>query len=314
MNKVLLIVLAVLVVVVLAVYLYPTPRKSFAELYARVDEATAVSLQSFRQSHPAQQLEVDGQTWEYVHFGHGEQTILFLHGMTGSYDIWWQVMENVADDYQVISVTYPPVDSLDGMAQGILAILQKEEVKLVHLVGSSLGGYFAQYLVAAYPEMVVERLPFATAVFANTFPPNDIIAEENKTLGGLLSVIPEWAIMGVLKGSTEDGLYPASGNSELVRAFVLEQAYGRMSKAQFMARYHAVIDPFTAPDLAAVGIPVMIIEADNDPLVAEPLREMLKATYPEAAVHTLHAVGHFPYLNEPEMYTKLLVEFWENES
>jgi pimeloyl-ACP methyl ester carboxylesterase len=308
MKKAIQVFIAVLMLIILVVYLYPTPRKSFVELYARVDEATAVSLQSFRQSHPTQQIEVDGQTWEYVHFGQGEQTILFLHGMTGSYDIWWQVMESVANDYQVISLTYPPVDSLDGMAQGIRAILQAEEVKLVHLVGSSLGGYFAQYLVAAYPEMV------ETAVFANTFPPNNIIAEENKTLGGLLPVIPEWAIMGVLKGSTEDGLYPASGNSELVRAFVLEQAYGRMSKAQFMARYHAVIDPFEPPDLVALGVPVLIIEADNDPLVAEELREMLKETYQETAVHTLHAVGHFPYLNEPEMYTELLVNFWENKS
>ncbi len=90
-------------------------------------------------------------------------------------------------------------------------------------------------------------------------------------------------------------------------------AYGRMSKAQFMARYHAVIDPFAPPDLTALQIPAMIIEADNDPLVAETLREMLKATYPEAAVQTLHAAGHFPYLNEPERYTELLTTFWNSE-
>lgn len=304
MKKLLWTVLVMVVVVVLVVYLYPTPQKSFDVLYERVDGGTAVSLQTFRQSHPTQQLEVDDQTWEYVHFGQGEQAILFLHGMTGAYDIWWQEMEKVAGEYQVISVTYPPVDSLEGMAQGILAILLEEEVKLVHLVGSSLGGYFAQYLVAEYPEIV------ETAVFANTFPPNDIIAEENKTLGGLLPVIPEWAIMGVLKGSTEADLYPAAGNSELVRAFVLEQAFGRMSKAQFMARYHVVIDPFEPPDVAALRIPVMIIEADNDPLVAEELRDMLKETYPEATIHTLHAVGHFPYLNVPDTYTELLIEFW----
>lgn len=308
MKKILLIISSVLVIAVLAVYLYPTPQRSFAELYERVDENTAVSLQTFRQTHPVQQLEVNGQSWEYVTFGQGEQTILFLHGMTGAYDIWWQVLENLADDYRVISLTYPPVDSLDKMAQGVLSILVAEDVALVHLVGSSLGGYFAQYLVAEYPDMV------ATAVFANTFPPNDIIAEENKTLGGLLPVIPEWAIMGVLKGNTEDVLYPAAGNSELVRAFVLEQAFGRMSKAQFMARYHAVIDPFEPPDVAALGIPVLIVEADNDPLVAEELREMLKETYSVTAVHTLHAVGHFPYLNEPDMYADLLVEFWENDS
>ncbi len=306
MQKIIFISLGFLLLLILGVYLYPTPSQSFAEVYAQVDEATAVSLQTFRQDHVPQPLEVDGKTWEYTVFGEGE-TVLFLHGMTGAYDIWWQVMENLAADYQVMSVTYPPVDSLAGMAEGVTAVLDAEQIERVHLVGSSLGGYFSQYLVATYPERV------ETAVFANTFPPNDIIAEENKTLGGLLPIIPEWAVMGVLKGSAEDSLYPAAGNSELVRAYVLEQAFGRMSKAQFLARYHAVIDPFEPADLAVLGTPAMIIEADNDPLVAEPLREMLKATYPEAAVHTLHAVGHFPYLNEPEMYTQLLTNFWMNE-
>jgi hypothetical protein len=41
---------------------------------------------------------------------------------------------------------------------------------------------------------------------------------------------------------------------------------------------------------------------------------MLRATYSDAAVQTLHAVGHFPYLNEPETYTELLIDFWEEQS
>ncbi|KAA3665540.1 MAG: alpha/beta hydrolase [Chloroflexi bacterium] len=272
-------------------------------MYSRVDGETAVSLQTFRQTHAPQTLVVNGNTWEYTRFGSGDETILFLHGMTGAYDIWWQVMSRLAGDFQVISVTYPPVDRLAGMGEGITAVLDAEKIETVHVVGSSLGGYTAQYFVANYGGRV------KTAVFANTFPPNDIIAEENKTIGGLLPIIPEWAVMGVLKGSAEESLYTAAGNSELVRAYVLEQAYGRMSKDQFLARYHAVIDPFEPP---VTNVPVMIIEANNDPLVAEPLREMLKETYPEAVVHTLHEVGHFPYLNEPEMYAQLLFEFVAN--
>lgn len=302
-RRILLILLGILLLIIAGIYLYPTPSQSFDEVYARVDAETAVSLQTFRQTHATQQLNVAGAIWEYTVFGEGE-TVLFLHGMTGAYDIWWQVMENLADSYQVISVTYPPVDSLAEMAEGVTAVLDAEQIETVHLVGSSLGGYFTQYLVANQADRV------ETAVFANTFPPNDIIAEENKTLGGLLPIIPEWAVMGVLKGSAEESLYQAAGNSELVRAYVLEQAFGRMSKAQFLARYHAVIDPFAPPDLASLGISAMIIEANNDPLVAETLREMLKETYPEAAVHTLHAVGHFPYLNEPDLYTELLTNFW----
>jgi maspardin len=90
---------------------------------------------------------------------------------------------------------------------------------------------------------------------------------------------------------------------------MLEQSYGMMTKAQFVSRFNCVIDSFTPADIKSFGIPVLIIEADNDPLVEKPLREMLKKTYPGATVKTLHAVGHFPYLNEPDRYNQILMGF-----
>ena len=295
----------ILVMVVLALYLWPVPRVPFDELFTKVDAGTTVSLQAFHQNHPPQQVEVDSTTWEYVAFGQGEEAILFLHGMTGAYDIWWQQMEALQNRYRVISVTYPPVDNLEELSQGVLAILKRESIEKVNVVGSSLGGYLAQYLVATRTEKV------AQAVFANTFPPNDIIAEKNRAIGTALPYLPEWLVMNVLRASFRDSVYPASGYDELTLAYMLEQSYGRMSKAQVWGRFRCVIDPFTPADSAALGIPVMIIEADNDPLVEETLREQLKATYPSATVYTLHDVGHFPYLSNAEEYTRLLEEFFE---
>ena len=304
MKKITLIILAILVLIILVIYFFPRPKASFDELFSRVDEETVQSLQTFRQETPVKQLEVDGRPWEYVVVGDGPETILFLHGMTGAYDIWWQQINALSPDYKVIALTYPPAAGLEAMAGGVIAILDAEQVDEANVVGSSLGGYLTQYLVANYPERVKQ------AVFANTFPPNDIIAEKNKTIGSLLPFLPEWAVMSVLEKSTEENIYPAAGHSELVRAYMLEQANGRMSKSQFLARFQSVIDPFTPPDLEQSRIPVMIIEADNDPLVEPALREMLKETYPTAVVQTLRNVGHFPYLNEPEMYTELLREFF----
>jgi pimeloyl-ACP methyl ester carboxylesterase len=91
-----------------------------------------------------------------------------------------------------------------------------------------------------------------------------------------------------------------------VPAFLTEQTYGAASKSQIVARYRCVIEPFTAPN---PKIPVMIIEADNDPLVEQVLRTQLKTTYPSAMVRTLRSVGHFAYLNEAQTYIKLLEEF-----
>jgi pimeloyl-ACP methyl ester carboxylesterase len=82
-----------------------------------------------------------------------------------------------------------------------------------------------------------------------------------------------------------------------------------MSKAQVLGRFHCVVEPFEAPDMAVLGIPVMIIEADNDPLVEATLRKQLKETYPTAEVVTL-SNGHFPYLSMPDKYTAYLREFF----
>lgn len=294
----------ILVAAIAAVYLRPTPSQPFDEIYANVDAETVASLQDFRASYPVQQLDVNGVSWDYLALGQGDETIVFLHGMTGAYDIWWKQMEAFQDRYRVISVTYPAVDTLEEMSVGLLAILEKEGVGEFDLVGSSLGGYFAQYLVATQPERVQR------AVFANTFPPNDLIAEKNKSIGAALPYLPEWLIMDVLKGSIVENIYPASGHSEIVLAYMMEQLGGRMSKAQEVARFDCVVEPFDVADVEALGIPVLIIEADNDPLVELSLREELKETYPTAQVETLHNVGHFSYLNEAESYTEILRKFF----
>lgn len=302
--KTALIVFGVIVIILGAIYFWPVPERDFSELAAKVDPAVRQSLLDFRTQHPEQTVNVEGQEWRYIAFGEGPETVLFLHGMTGVDDIWWQQMEAFADSYQVISVTYPPVDNLAGMSRGVLAVLDAEGVDKANVVGSSLGGFLAQYLMATHPERIEK------AVFANTFPPNDLLAEKNGGLIKILPFLPNWLVMKTFRGSFEDRVYPASGNSELVLAYMLEQIAGRMSKAQVTARAKAVIDDFTAPDPEALGIPVMIIEADNDPLVEETLREQLKAAYPSARVETLHNVGHFPYLNDPETYTELLKSFF----
>lgn len=292
-----------LVVLGMALYLWPVPRVPFNTLYAKVDGKLSSSLLAFRSTHPVQSLVKSGARWDYVSFGAGKDTILFLHGMTGAYDIWWNQLEAMSPSCRVISVTYPAADTLGKLAAGVLAILDAEKVEKATVVGSSLGGYLAQYIVAKHPDRV------RRAVFANTFPPNDLIAEKNKSLGKTLPFLPEWLVIKTLRGSFARSVYPASGNDELTLAFLGEIGYGRMRKAQVTGRFNCVVEKFTPPDTAALGIPVMIVDADNDPLVEEELRKQLKRTYPSAAVHTFAGAGHFPYLNRPVEYTGLLKEF-----
>ncbi len=297
--------LGITIVIITVFYLYPNPKKTFGELY-NGDVQMVKSLETFRKI-PLSSIMVNEVTWNYLSTGKGKETILFLHGMGGAYDIWFQQINALKNDYRIISPTYPAVNSVAEMVYAISKILEKEKIKKVYIVGSSLGGFVAQHFTATYPEKV-ERV-----VIGNTFPPNDIFKKENEGKMKVASYLPEWLLMKMFRKNLLEVVIPASGNSELTKAYLLEQDFGLMSKQQFLARGNCVMDKFEAPDFKTLRIPVMIIDADNDPLINVAMREKLKETYPTAGTHTFLQKGHFPYLNAPKEYTMYIKDFLNDD-
>ena len=276
----------------------------FVHLYRKIDPRLARSLLSFRKRYPPRTFSHAGYDWPYIVAGQGDETALLLHGMAGAYDLWWQQIEALRAQYRLISVTYPPIDTLAGLTAGLLALLDHLGVDRVHLVGTSLGGYLAQYIVARHADIVLD------AVFGNTFPPNRILVRRTRGAEPLLRILPEGIILGAMRLNIRRSLYPAGGRSELLKAYLLEGTFRNMSKPLFLARYRTVMEWFDLPQ-EPPRIPLMILEAENDPLITPALRATLRETYPEAAVINLGSVGHFSYINRPLPYTQTLEAFWQ---
>lgn len=275
-------------------------RQFFDQTYANVPPEQIASLAAFRTAYPPSTLEIDGVGWEYLSMGAG-QAVLFLHGMGGAYDIWFQQFEALKDEFLLIAITYPCVESLAQMETGLLSVLDEVGVSSFSVLGTSLGGYIAQYLVARHLDKVNQ------AVFANTFPPNDFIVKQYGALGQALPFLPARLIAQVMRWQYKSRIYPPSGYDELTLAYLNETLY-RFTKADLIGRYYCLVESFDPPDLSGGEIPVMVIEASNDPLVGAELRQALKATYPLAEVVTL-GNGHFPYLSQPVFYTEKLRRF-----
>lgn len=289
-----------IVVVFILLYAIPNPDKTFNDLYEGED-ASAEKLRQFRQQ-PLKTIAVNGETLNYLVTGSGTRTILFLHGMGGAYDIWFQQIEKLQTDYRIISVTYPPVRDLHSLAQGILSILDEEKTEKVLVVGSSLGGYVAQYLVARHSDRIEK------AVFGNTFPPNTVIKDEYGNLARIIPLLPEGVVMYVYRQNILTKAYPASGYHALTNAYLLEQNYGPGKKKQLLARLHCVMDYFDPAD--RLPFPVLIIASDNDNVVPDTLAASLYDVYPTASTYRFPDAGHFPYLNRPEEYTRVLKDFF----
>jgi maspardin len=290
--------------VLLGVYAVPLPKASFRVIYSQVPQTVVARLSSFRRRNPLKRFQDGRVTWHYQEEGAGGEAVLFLHGMGGAGDIWFQQIDALKDRFRCIAVTYPPLPTLDMLRSGILGILEQEKVSRVHVVGSSMGGYLSQFLAGSDPALVKK------VVLGNTFPPNNFIPRRARMGARYLPWVPEWAILAGVRRNTSRLLYPASGRSELVKAYLYEQTCGTMRKQDFIARCACLCQPFRPPDLDALSIPALIIASDNDPMVAPDLQAMLKKAYPSAAVKTFPDAGHFPYLNRPEEYNQALSQFF----
>jgi len=257
-------------------------------------------LEQFRRRHPPQRLELDGAKWTYWDLGRGAQTLVFLHGMAGSGDVWFQQLLRFARHYRVVAPTYPPLEPLDRLVAGVWALLDHLDVDKAQFVGSSLGGLVVQYMASSHPERV-ER-----AVFSNTFPPGHPEIRRTRWLMPLARGLPTRVLFGLMKRSLRLNRAALEAGDRLLQAYLLDQYDGGMTRAQLLARAACVLGDF---ELEPPTMPHAIIESLDEPLLSRNVRSDLKRLYPRAWVHTFRKGGHFPYLTQAEEYNRVLMTF-----
>jgi pimeloyl-ACP methyl ester carboxylesterase len=175
--------ISLLFFLVIILYLLPPSKVNFFDIYTKNDKASE-SLKEF-QSRKTKLLNINGVEWKYYRGGNGDKTILFLHGMGGSYDIWWQQINAFEKEYQVLSYTLPKeITTLEQVANGIKEITKIENIDTFYAVGTSMGGYITQYLIQQIPNRLEK------VVLSNTFPPNNLIQTENKKKAKIVPYLP----------------------------------------------------------------------------------------------------------------------------
>lgn len=295
----LLVLFFMLVLAIIAItYFLPPPHHDFFELYPEND-VFAQKLKEFR-TRPLKKIELNGESWFYYSGGKGTKTLLFIHGMGGAYDIWWNQIIAFENQFKTIAFTLPQkVNTLEKAEKGILKILQAEKIQQFSVIGTSMGGYIAQYLTQHHPERIEQ------AIFGNTFPPNDLLLNKNRTKRKMIPFLPEILLYWLSKKNLINVILPAAQNNALLYAVLQGLPF---NKKQFINRLDIVLQPFPIP-VKNNSVPLLIFESDNDPLIPKTLREQLKHLYPDAKVHTFHQQGHFPYLNAASEYNQVLNHF-----
>lgn len=243
---------------------------------------------------------LNGRKWGFISAGNAGPALLLLPGTLGRADIFWQQIEKLAGRARILSVTYPTNHNLAKWAQDVITLLDDQKIKQTVVMGSSLGGYLAQYIASKYPERVSELIAantLSSVVGINERPPYsaDIANVPIKLLrAGFLAAMqarqrdePEYQSLLKMLMAEVNGRIPA-----------------RHLKARLMALKYA-------PPLPEINIGserITVIESQDDPLIPPPVREAVRAKLNPSITYRFKEGEHFPYVVRPEAYTSILEE------
>jgi len=235
--------------------------------------------------------------------------VVLTHGAGGSHAAWFQQVPPLADaGYRVVtwdsrgfgrSTFTTGVMSADTAVDDLVAVLDAIGCKRVHLVGQSMGGWWATAFALAQPH----RLRSLT--LSNTV--------AGLWTDALFEHFANFVAGAAAADESRLGVHNAVGPSFAARdpahAFLYQQlntfhdppmaAVGRVLADARIE--HAALD--------ALGIPILVITASDDALFPAPLVTDSASRLINARVVEIGDAGHSPYFERPDEYNAALLGF-----
>lgn len=281
---------------------------SFDVIYENVPSEQKNALKAFREQHPLTTVRVDDTEWTYHSAGSGEKTILWLVGGLKKADAAYQSIPLLADSYRIIAPDYPALSTMKELADGLAAIYETENVESVYVLAGSFGGMLAQVFLRDYPDKV------AKIVLSTTTTPDESHIERYQQLLEMARLAPEELLKETAQSQMFATIAPPDSEAEFYRAYLKELYEQRLSKADIVSIYEALIDymgqTFSAEDLADWEGEMLIINSDNDATFGQDVQHSLSGVYPSATVHTFEGAGHSPGSTRREEFFALVRDFF----
>jgi pimeloyl-ACP methyl ester carboxylesterase len=241
-------------------------------------------------THDQGDIEHGGARIWYATYGSGPPVILLHSGLGHSGNWGYQVPALVKRGYRAVLIDSRGHgrSTRDGrpytyelMASDVSAVMDSLHLEQASLVGWSDGACTALILASKAPERVAGVFFFGC----------------NMDPSGTKEFVFTPIIGRCLNRHKQD-YAQLSATPDQFDAF--SDAVGLMQKTQ---------PNYSAHDLAAISVPVVIVQAEYDEFIRPEHAEYLARSIPDAEFVTLHDVSHFAPLQRPEQFNSAMLAF-----
>ena len=274
---------------------------------------------------PLQHVTIHGHAVGYRRAGDKrDQAVLLIHGLAGSSKTWDAVIEDLAEDYDVIAPDLlghgesakPMGDySLGAFASGLRDFLAMLDVRSVTVVGHSFGGGVAMQLAYQHPHLIDRLVLVGSGGLGREVSP----LLRMLALPGAEYLMPIGIPKLVVDRASEVGRFLGRRNIRSERLGELWRSYSSLAGAEnrraFVKTMRGVIEPggqtVNASDrlYLAARVPMMIVWGDRDGIIPVAHAYAAHEAIENSRLEILEGVGHFPHVEAPEMFVSSLRDF-----
>lgn len=237
--------------------------------------------------------------------GKGE-TLLFLHGLQGLQG-WTPALERLARRFDVLAPDHPGfgrsdlterIDDVPDLAFFYLDLLEALNLRRVHVVGHSLGGWIAlEMAIRSTARFKSLTLAGAAGIRVPGVPRGDIFICPSTELGQLLFV---------------DAAAGAAWLAQWQSAPDLQEAYDRNRYAAAKFTWQPrLYNPKLAKWLHRIDVPTHIVWGEQDRVVPPSYAAALREDIRDAKVTLLPDCGHLADIERPDLFAEVVSGFIE---
>jgi sigma-B regulation protein RsbQ len=248
----------------------------------------------------------DNRRVHFIDEGSG-QPILFVHGLGGNSNNWLKQKIGLSPSRRVIAIDLPGHGRSDGITvpfvgycDVLAALCDHLGIKAVDIVGLSKGARVALMAAVRRPELV--RSVIAVNTFVSLTPED---AESRRKLYDLL-LLPGGAQMWADKLLQQMGV---SENQPISRGF--HRSLSSLNPRHIWERFQELLAFDQDQELPLVKCPVLLVRGDRDDFVPAYCADHLQENLPDASIIVMKSCGHLPYLEAPDAFNKIVLEFTE---
>ena len=247
-------------------------------------------------------IEVDGCRLNLRRGGSGEP-LLYLHDAGGAPAVL-PFMEKLAERFDVLVPEHPGfgasdepewLENMHDLAYFYLDVLKSLELRGVHLVGSSLGGWLALEMAVRDASRLKSLVLVGPAgISVPGVSPGDVFLWSPEELARNLFFDPALAEKMLAQPVTPELLDVSLKNRHTV------------ARLGWEPRMH---DPFLHKWLHRVNVPVKIIWGEADKILPVAYAREFKRLMPGAEIDIIPRCGHLPQAERPEEFCDIVMRF-----